>query len=60
MAASFHDLNARLEEQQRQQRERRSMNGAASNLQEEMADESVTRDRGNVVTDKRSPEHGHK
>lgn len=64
MAASLHELNARLEEQQRQQRA--SLNGATSNLQAGVTDESsVTRDMSSVVTDEsissRSPsEHGHK
>jgi len=62
MAASLQDLNARLEEQQRQQRV--SMNGAAGNSLEERTNESRTHDTS-VVTDEsmpsRSPaEHGHK
>lgn len=55
MAASLQDLNARLEEQQRQQRA--SMNGAASNSLEERSDESGTRNAASVVSDDGTSSH---
>ena len=44
IAPSFHELNARLEEQQRQERGRKSTNGAEGSSHGEGLDESVTRD----------------
>ena len=55
MAASLQGLNARLEEQQRQQRA--SMNGAASSSLEERSDESLTRHASSVFSDDSTSSH---
>ena len=59
IASSLHELNARLEEQQRQERGRQSTNGAeARSSQGEGPDESVTRDT-TCARSHSSPANGH-
>lgn len=59
IASSLHELNARLEEQQRQERGRQSTNGAeARSSQGEGPDESVTRDT-TCARSRSSPTNGH-
>ena len=59
IASSLHELNARLEEQQRQERGRQSTNGAeVRSSQGEGPDESVTRDT-TCARSHSSPANGH-
>lgn len=60
IASSLHELNARLEEQQRQERGRQSTNGSeARSSQGEGPDESVTHDT-TCARSHASPANGHK
>ena len=58
IAPSFHELNARLEERQRQERARNSTNGAEGSSHGEGLDESVTSD--TFTRSHTSPVNGHK